>query len=92
MPELKDLQPKNRFISIAEQIEEQKWKQKFSELVKFKKKHGMLPQRKTDHTLFYWLIMQRKKAKKGELTEEQLQRYHEAGINILGRLRKDALN
>jgi hypothetical protein len=92
MPELKDLQPKNRFISIAEQIEEQKWKQKFSELVKFKKETGMLPSRRTDNKLFNWSVMQRKKAKNGELTEEQLRLYQEAGINILGRSQKDALN
>jgi hypothetical protein len=89
MPELK---PKNSFKSIAEQIEEQKWKARFSELVKFKKQHGMLPQSKTDNTLCNWLVMQRKKAKNGELSEEQLRLYREAGINVMGKAEKEDFN
>jgi hypothetical protein len=88
MSELKESKT-NNYISIVEQMEEKKWKKQFELLVKFKKKHLMLPNRKTDHSLFYWLVMQRKKAKNGELTKEQLKLYGEAGINILGRSQKD---
>jgi hypothetical protein len=73
-------------------LEEQKWRKQFAQLVQFKKEHGMLPQRRHDPTLNYWLTMQRKKAKSGELSEEQLRLYHEVGINVLGRSQKADLN
>jgi hypothetical protein len=90
MPKTKNL--KMDFRPVAVQAAEQKWKRMFAELVKFKKENGMLPLRKDDHTLNYWLIGQRKMAKTGRLTEEQLKLYEEAGINILGRSKKDSVN
>jgi hypothetical protein len=80
------------FRPIAEQEAEQKWKRMFAELVKFKKENSKLPLRSDDHTLNYWLIGQRKKAKTGQLNEDQLRLYEEAGINILGRPKNDPVS
>jgi hypothetical protein len=89
MPELKDLKPVDKFRSLADQMAEQKWNQLFAQLVAFKKENGILPQRKHDPTLIYWFTMQRKKARDGKLTAEQLQLFKKAGINVLGRSQKD---
>ena len=88
MPDLKTLKPATGFRSPVEQLEEANWKKQFATVVKFKKKHGILPLRCHDTTLHYWLTVQRHRAKKGKLTEEQLRLYKEAGINILGWPRK----